>query len=153
MTTTTTLKKVATVTVKENKVPGLHVFISADPALLNGYLRQSGMVNDSAAVNPSVFPLYKLYSRPQESGVLLSTVKGGIKEPARLTSPEFFNLYIDFDRLQKQPELTILQRYVQAFKTLDIRGTSADGNQIQLKGKLQLKNKGTNALLQLLQVF
>lgn len=147
-------EKVATVTVKENKVPGLHAFISADPVLLGNYLQQSNMVSaDSGLVNPALFPLYKLYAGTRQSGILLSTLKGNVAEPAGLTSPEIFNLYINFDRLKAQPEFALLQQYVQPFTILDIRGTCPDGSLIQAKGKLYLKNKSTNALLQLLQIF
>lgn len=147
-------EKVATVTVKENKVPGMQAFISGDPALLNHYLQQSNMISaDSGLVNTALFPLYKLYAGTRESGILLSTRKGNTVAAAGLTSPEIFKLYINFDRLKAQPEFALLQQYVQAFSVLDIRGTCPDGNQIQAKGKLQLKNKSTNALLQLLQIF
>lgn len=147
-------EKVATLTVKESKVPGLYAFMSADPVLLTRYLQQNNMVNaDSGAVNPALFPLYKLYAGQEASGVLLSTLKGTTTEQVRLTSPEFFNLYVNFDRLRAQPEFAVLQRYVQPFAVLDVRATCPDGNLIQAKGKLYFKNKSTNALLQLLQVF
>ena len=145
-------EKVATVSVKENKVPGLYAALNADPVQLSAYLERQHILDaDSGTVNPAVFPLYKLYSAPGASGILLSTLKGEIKDAARLTSPEFFKLYIDFDRLKAQPEFAIVQQYFQSFTVLDIRATCPDANQIQAQGKLQLKNKNTNALLQLLQ--
>lgn len=143
-------EKVATVTVKEDSVPGIYATLYGNGPALAAQLKQCHWLrSDSSIVNPAVFPLYRLYAQSQREGLYLGTVAhapvGNL-----IPTTNFFNLFIDFEKLGLQKEFAPLKPYTRALKQLDASATLVPEHMVQGRAKLQLQDPARHALLQLL---
>lgn len=146
-------EKVATVSIVEKSVPGMVLEADADGTGLYHYLvRQHIIKEDSSMINRQVFPLYQAYATSSATRLQLSTARAAISAP-QTQSNDFFGLYINFARLQQQPELAALRRLLAPFDNMEARAYPRGNNRCVLKGKLTFKEKNKNALLQLLDNF
>lgn len=145
-------ERVATVAVKENKVPGIYAWLyGKGPALEQQLQRQQWLRTDSSIVNPAVFPLYRLYVSSGASALQFSTDRNAVAEK-NTTTGDFFGLYINFDRMRGYEEFAALQPYIKLWKQLDAKATLGSDHIIKATAGLQLQHAETNALLQLLQL-
>lgn len=143
-------EKVATVTIKEDSVPGIYATVHGNGRALAAQLQQCHWLRrDSGIVNPAVFPLYRLYAQPQSEGLLIGTVP---RAPVGNLVPttDFFNLFINFGKLAAQKDFAILKPYTRSLKQLDASASLVPEQKVQVKARLQLQDPMRHALLQLL---
>ncbi|WP_118949678.1 hypothetical protein [Taibaiella helva] len=147
-------EKVATVSVKENKVPGIRLQVLAE-ATLYDYLRRAGMVSkDSNILQPEVFPLYKIYTGTLAGGLWAGTsAQAPAPVPELATGPFLFYLQADFDRLKQVPDLAWLNRYTSPFKSVSAHARQLRDKRIVLDLSLTCRKPDESALLQLPQLF
>ena len=147
-------EKVAQVSIKETKVPGLSVQVHADTNKLLSYLQRKNIVNaDSGTFNKHVFPLYQLHTSQGDGFLQWSTIKGQVPIKTKQTTNEFFGLHINFQLLLQQEELALFKKYFAPFETLKANAKKVDKRSVSVEAMLQFKNKDKQALWQLLEMM
>lgn len=146
-------EKVATVTVQEHRVPDVRLRLLADTTLY-GYLQRAGIASkDSNTLERQVFPLYKVYTGTAPGSLWAATSKQAPATAATARGPFIFYLQADFDRLLQIPDLAWLGRYIQPYRQIHAYARPVHGNRVALHVRLDCKNSGESALLQLPRLF
>lgn len=148
-------EKVATVAIKESKVPGFSCTIQSKGLQLFQYLqREKAISTDSAAtVSSRIFPLYQLHVSSTEDRLYFGTAQNLVSGGATVTSPVFFNLLINFAQLSTLDDIRFLQRYIKPYKRLEASAVKKSNTQVKLDITLHFKNSNRSSLAQLLETF
>lgn len=147
-------EKVATVSVKENRVPGIGLQLLADVTLYD-YLRRAGIVSkDSNVLQRNIFPLYKVYTGSLPGSLWAGTSpQAPAPLPDMATGPVVFHLQADFDRLKQIPDLAWLNHYTSPFSAVTFQARQQRDQRIRFIFHLSCKKTEESALLQLQPLF
>lgn len=143
-------EKVPTASVKETMAPGIVLNVDANAMSLYRYLQQQHCIGADGEVNRSLFPLYQLYAHTSSDQLQLSTSKNTSPVTGRITSGNFFHLFIDFTRLEGQKAFALIPAYTRRFQQLEAKAIKSTQQQCRLEVKLYFKDRQKHALLQLL---
>lgn len=147
-------EKVATTTIKEKKIPGISFMISADAHPLYQYLLRANFIDkEHSIVRRSLFPLYQLNTTERYGHLNVSTIKETSAQKPTIISPHFFGLYINFEQLMLQDDLTLLHRYIKPYKILQARAERKNVQEIKLDVTLFFKDNNRQSISQILEMF
>lgn len=145
-------EKVPVVTVQENSVPGMKALISCNSRGLYGYLQRLDIIEpDSNRVNRKVFPLFQLYAHPGDTFLQVATLREATHPGKIESTPEFFGMKIDFKQLAKQKDFSFLSSYIRKLDSLDAGATKCGDGTVALRAELLFKEKGSNAIWQVME--
>ncbi|WP_118974183.1 hypothetical protein [Taibaiella koreensis] len=146
-------EKVATVSVKESRVPGLRLQLLADAPLYT-YLQRIGILSrDSNTVRHKLFPLYKVHTGTAPGTLWASTATEAPLPLSLAKGPFVFLIRADFDQLKQVPDLAWLNRYTAPFTSLSGVGRQLRDKTIDVSMKLNCRKKDESSLLQLPFLF
>ena len=147
-------EKVATTTIKEKKVPGISFMISADAHSLYQYLLRANIMDkEHSIVKRSLFPLYQLNTAERYGHLDVSTIKETPAQKPTITSPHFFGLYINFERLMLQDDLILFHKYIKPYRLLEARAERKNVQEIKLDVTLFFKDNNRQSISQILEMF
>lgn len=139
-------EKVATVSIRENQVPGIQLLCSCNNRL-SSYLERRHIIDpDSGVINRDVFPLYQLLVAGTDSSVQIGTTKETVTAP-RMKSDAFFSLVLHVDQLLQQQDFKPLVPYLKTIQRLEATAKKA-GTSLVFKTTLTFKDRNKHSLLQ-----
>lgn len=150
-------EKEETITPRMVKVPGVNSVIAGDAAGLLNYLSRANIINNSR-VNKELFPLYKFYTKGNPTEVILSTDQQVVTSELMESTPYFFYLDADFDKLKSQGHFPIFEKYISQLNRFVIKAKLGSAEKVEATGGAErshfeidfyFKRKDVNALGQL----
>lgn len=129
------------------KVPRLTATFRTRSESLSNYLIKAGLVGDDAVINKQVFPLYTVWTKTDTDIFILSTDRTCAVPVLSQKSPYFFNLEVNFEKLEVQRHFPWLQRHVKPVNNMWLRA-SKSGAKHQFELAAVFKMKDINALAQ-----
>ncbi|SDK73634.1 hypothetical protein SAMN04487898_11185 [Pedobacter sp. ok626] len=150
-------EKEETLTPRVVKVPGVNGVIAGNVTGLLNYLTRTNIINNSR-VNKELFPLYKFYAKDNQTGILLSTDQQAVTSQLTESTPYFFYLDVDFDKLKSQGQFPLFEKYIRQLNRLVVKAKSGVVEKVErikhdprnhFEIDLYFKRKDVNALGQL----
>lgn len=136
------------VTPRNVKVPGINSIMTGHAKGLINYLSKSNIITNGQ-VNKELFPLYQLYTKSNETAVMLSTDQNAVISVSRENTPYFFYLDVDFEQLKEQAQFPFLEKYIRPLSRLIIKANPESSHKNHFEVDLDFKRKDINALGQL----
>lgn len=142
-------EKVEAYTLSEKQIPEITVQLSANSKGLMNYLENTNIIN-SGMLNKAAFPLYQVKIDTTAMGLQASTNLVKSLPTKRLSHTECFALNVDFEKLKEQNQFPIITPFLGNLIHLKLKGSTTSGSNLQVEGKVQLKNENINAIAQLI---
>ncbi|RYY70067.1 MAG: hypothetical protein EOO13_07745 [Chitinophagaceae bacterium] len=141
-------EKVERKTITSISVPGLHLYISAKPGMMN-YLQRSGIVTENFKLNKALFPLYPV-STYSDSQFLHFTTGNANPSTARTftASPHFLNLDMDVQKTLHAVGINYLDGYLKNFRNIQFKG-KRNGTALIVQGSASFKNAALRDIIDL----
>ncbi|GMN07959.1 hypothetical protein MTsPCn5_33480 [Croceitalea sp. MTPC5] len=139
-------EKVARKTVQKRNVPAAYLHLGVQGQKLKSYLSEKGALSENGIFEP--FPLYQTTLFEQSTGAVFSTVNDTIL-PKGKTSSYFFNLQADFEKLQKDLDISHTRELFSILTNMRIQAWHVDEREIKLEGTLNAVDDDINILSQL----
>ncbi|WP_343524441.1 hypothetical protein [Pedobacter sp.] len=147
-------EKVEKVSFRKSEIPNFVIRINADTKGLMRYLDHQNIVNkDSATLNKAIFPLFKVFVKHTDQQFVLSSKKDTKSTASYTKSDNLFMLNINFQKLNKQINQSLINRYLKNLAQLSVSGKADESGKINIRGALGMSNKDINSLYLLLSSF
>ncbi|KIA93356.1 hypothetical protein OC25_13035 [Pedobacter kyungheensis] len=147
-------EKVEKISLQKREIPDFVIRINADTKGLMHYLDHQNILNaDSGTVNKTIFPLFKVFAKHTDQQLVLSSKKDLKPKTSYTKSADFFTLNINFQKLNKQLNLPLINPYLKNLAQLNVKGKADKSGKINIRGALRMTNKDINSLYLLLSSF
>lgn len=138
----------------EKPAPALYLTLTAGDGL-NRYLQVQGILDPGThRVNREILPLYQVKTSSLAGGYLqFHTADSAAELPAlRAINQQFLFLRINFERIDPLALPSAISPVVAICSSLEASGYCEDSNRIAIRGKLRMKDRRINSLIQLLGI-
>lgn len=139
-------EKVEQRTVQEKLVPKIRLKLGSENESLQQYLSQATVLDANHIFTP--FPLYQFQVEEDAMYTYFSTFSGRIESKEKISS-NFFDIKVDFERLQQDLDIPQTAKLFSLLESLRIRAWQANKEELSMKGRLKGKNTEVNILSQL----
>ena len=145
-------EKVDKITIQKSNIPDAKLNITTAGVGLMNYLGKQHTIDlSNKTLNKAIFPLYKIHVKETKNNLIFSTGDTNPINEKFLPTVDFFSLEVDFLKLNKQINASLITQYLKNLKALKINGSLIKGNKIETKGTLNLINENINSLYQLVK--
>ncbi|NRD22258.1 hypothetical protein HNV10_03335 [Winogradskyella litoriviva] len=140
-------EKVAVKKLQEKEVPKISINLGVNKnESLNMYLQNQGAIKNDVLLS---IPYYTFYTNENGNNLSLSTAKEDMNTE-EINSSSFFNLDVNFNRLQKDISIPRANEVFGLLETLNLRANQLKGtNQIKIEGCLIGKSEDVNIISQI----
>lgn len=140
-------EKVETLTAVKKEVPEININLNANSKEFVGYLKRISAIKNNK-VNKDLFPLYQFQIYTLSQQILLSTNLQNSISKTHINNSNIFGLVVNFDKLKKQDLFPVINPYIKQLEVLKVTGRKDKDSIIKVEGRLLVKNKNINALVQ-----
>lgn len=140
-------EKVAVKKLQEKEVPKISINLGVNKNKnLNTYLKNQGAIKNDVLLS---IPYYTFYTKENSNNIAFSTVKEDIKTEEK-NSSSFFNLDVNFNRLQEDISIPTANEVFGLLETFNISANQLKGtNHIKIEGCLTGKSEDVNIISQI----
>lgn len=146
-------EKTAVTTVKEVQVPELNFYIHTELQPIKKYLSKIGLLMSDSTLNKKVFPLYTVYSKSVSDALILSTNGENITSADFTTTPYFFYLETNFNKLKKLKQFPLVLPYISTLKDFRLQALKIDEHKYHFDAELNFNDKEISALGQFFKLI
>ncbi len=138
--------KIEQKTLQEKEVPSIILNLGREKQPLKNYLKEQELLTENDIFKS--IPLYQFHVEEDTTATTFKTQK--IKERTeQITSSNFMNLSIDFNRAKETIQIPQANRYFNILNSLQISAQQSSSNKVVLKGSIEGKLDKVNILSQL----
>ncbi|WP_299436200.1 hypothetical protein [uncultured Maribacter sp.] len=138
--------KIEQKTLQEKEVPSIILNLGRDKQPLKNYLKEQELLTENDILKN--IPLYQFYVEEDDTATIFKTQK--LKESTeQITSSNFMNLFIDFNRAKETIQLPQANRYFNLLNSLQILAQQSSSKKVVLNGSIEGKLDKVNILSQL----
>ena len=138
--------KIEQKTLQEKEVPSIILNLGREKQPLKNYLKEQELLTHNDIFKS--IPLYHFYVEEDATATIFKTQK--LKESTeQITSSNFMNLFIDFNRAKETIQIPQANRYFNLLNSLQISAQQSSSSKVVLKGKIEGKIEEVNLLSQL----
>ncbi|MBL7761804.1 MAG: hypothetical protein JNL23_00125, partial [Chitinophagaceae bacterium] len=140
-------------TVVAVQVPDIEITAKADPALLN-YLQRENIATATQAINRDFFPLYKFTIKQEGPALVLNTNEKAVRNWDADTTPHFFELEINLEKLQPYLDSSAIKKYISDARYVSITGEKLPGKtQATIDGRIHFESGALKAIENIARSF
>jgi len=140
-------------TVVAVQVPDIEITAKADPALLN-YLQRQNIATATQVINRDFFPLYKFTIKQDGPTLVLNTNEKAVKNWDADTTPHFFELEINLEKLRPYLDSSSIKKYTGDARYVSITGEKLPAKtQATIDGRIHFESGALKAIENIVRSF